>query len=384
MWPRLPSFRTMATGLALVAAVVVAGAFAVAGSGLLTVAASSGHWSITNQFLEFAMRSSVRTHALFITEGPKLDDPDLVRLGAGHFSGGCAPCHGAPGTSRGPIYLRMLPPPTDLAAAVMTWTPQELFWIVKHGIKYSGMPAWVALRRDDEVWAVVAFLRVLPQITPDQYLALAVSTAEEPDQPAVEIVRDGIPQQALTACARCHSDDRSVSRSRLVPSLAGQDSAYLVRALREYAGGRRSSGIMQPVAAALDNDDISQLADYYARIAPRPLEPGRPDARLIELGRRIATHGIPQQSVPACIACHRSRAGALFPRLDGQPARYIAGQLRLWQSGGRTGTVQGRIMAAIAPRLDDHQIEAVAAYFQSIPPVQASDAGQSGATGGDR
>lgn len=141
---------------------------------------------------------------------------------------------------------------------------------------------------------------------------------------------------------------------------------------------------MQPVAAALDNDDISQLADYYARIAPRPLEPGRPDARLIELGRRIATQGIPQQSVPACIACHRSRAGALFPRLDGQPARYIAGQLRLWQSGGRTGTVQGRIMAAIAPRLDDHQIEAVAAYFQSIPPVQASDAGQSGATGGDR
>lgn len=384
MWSRLPSLPTMAIGLALAAAVVAAGALAVAGSGILTVAASHGHWAVTNRFLEFTMRSSVRTHALSVAAAPRLDDPDLLRLGAGHFAGGCAPCHGAPGTARGPIYLRMLPPPTDLADAVSTWTPRQLFWIVKNGIKYSGMPAWVTLRRDDEVWAVVAFLRALPQLTPDQYRNLAAATADEAGQPALELVRHGIPRRALTACARCHGDERSSPHSRLVPRLAGQDRAYLSRALREYAQGRRPSGIMQPVAAALDSDDVSQLGAYYAGLPARAIAPSRTEAKLLEAGRRIATEGAAQQSIPACIACHRDRVGALIPRLDGQPAPYLAGQLRLWRAGGRTGSVESRIMAAIALRLDDHQIDAVAAYFESILPLRTNAVGLSGAAGVDR
>jgi mono/diheme cytochrome c family protein len=113
--------------------------------------------------LAFSMRQSVETHTIGIT-APRLDDANLVRLGAAHFHGGCAYCHGAPGTPISPTAKHMLPAPPELSAAVKDWTATELFWIVKHGIKYTGMPSWAALERDDEVWAVVAFLQKLPAL----------------------------------------------------------------------------------------------------------------------------------------------------------------------------------------------------------------------------
>src|SRR5690606_2166263 len=103
-------------------------------------------------FIEFALRRSVATHSFSITV-PALQDPDLIRLGAGHFAGGCAPCHGAPERPRNPIVRQMLPAPPSLSVAAAAWAPEELFWIVQNGLKYTGMPAWTAPARDDEVWA---------------------------------------------------------------------------------------------------------------------------------------------------------------------------------------------------------------------------------------
>src|SRR3989337_1213280 len=106
------------------------------------------------------MRKSVETHSSDI-EVPPLDDPALARRGAGHYAASCAPCHGAPGVARSAVTKAMTPPPPYLPEQVPAWQDAELFWIVRHGVKFTGMPAWPALQRSDEVWAMVAFLRRL-------------------------------------------------------------------------------------------------------------------------------------------------------------------------------------------------------------------------------
>ncbi|MFN2428348.1 MAG: cytochrome c, partial [Candidatus Binatia bacterium] len=79
------------------------------------------------------------------------------------------------------IAAAMTPKPPDLRTVALTFDPEELFYIVKHGIKFTGMPAWPALERDDEVWAVVAFLRMLPTLDPGEYLELTGMARAAPD-----------------------------------------------------------------------------------------------------------------------------------------------------------------------------------------------------------
>ncbi len=104
-------------GIFLVLGVV--GGIIFAWSGLYSVAASRGHWPGFNLVLEFGMRSSVRTH-VFGIEVPDLSGLAMVEMGAGHFQGSCAPCHGAPGRPSNPVVRAMLPMPPDLSLAVPT------------------------------------------------------------------------------------------------------------------------------------------------------------------------------------------------------------------------------------------------------------------------
>jgi len=156
-----------------IAAAAVLGAFAFAWSGLGDIAASQGHWPFVERFLDFGMRHAVKRHANGI-EVPKLDDPNMIRLGAAHFHRGCAFCHGAPGIPVNPIAKHMLPPPPELAVTMRPWQPNDLFWIVKNGLKYTGMPGWVAIERDDEIWAVVAFLTRIQKLDAETYRGLAL------------------------------------------------------------------------------------------------------------------------------------------------------------------------------------------------------------------
>ena len=260
-------------GVALVLALAV---LFFAWSGLYNVAASQPHWALTRWFLDFGLRRSVATHSASITP-PKLDDKNLVILGAGHFDAGCAPCHGAPGGHSDPIVDRMLPAPPELNRAASNWSTEQLFWIVKHGLKFTGMPAWVAQQRDDEVWAVVAFLRALPQMSASQYRLFAIGDPEPRPNDGAEIARNGMTMEALTRCVRCHRGDAR-PRSALVPRLAGQSQAYVERALRDFASGSRPSGIMEPIAVALDAAAITALSAYYAG-APNPAPSAPPISR---------------------------------------------------------------------------------------------------------
>lgn len=350
--------------LLILAAVGLLAGLLFAWSGLLNVGASTGHWAITDWFLHYAMRQSVETHAGGIAV-PPLDDPALVHRGAGHYASGCAPCHGAPGQPRSAIALAMTPPPPFLPEKMPEWQPKELFWIVRHGVKFTGMPAWPALARADEVWAMVAFLLRLPDMQPDEYRQLALG--ELADQQAYEPGLEGLAdpfEPLLAACARCHGRDGKGRGAGAFPILAGQNEAYLFASLQAYAQGRRHSGIMQPAAVPLSEAQMRGLAAHYARAGPLAFDPGSAGP-----GEEIARRGVPADGIPACVTCHEpagSRYPA-YPALRGQTADFLAQQLRLFRDGIRGGTAYAHIMETIARRLSDAQIDAVAAYFGTSP-----------------
>jgi cytochrome c553 len=333
---------------AAIAAVVVAAlAAGVVLSGIISVKASSGHLPPTAWVLDLAKRRSVAMRARTI-EAPALDDPSLVRLGAAHFEAGCRPCHGAPGSGPPLVPSRMTPHPPDLAAQVRRWRPRELFYLVAHGVKFTGMPAWPAASRTDEAWAVVAFLQRLPGLDAAGYLELAGGRAAADTDVAAR-------------CVTCHHD----AASALVPRLRGQSVAYLAAALDAYADRQRHSGVMQPIASALESPARRrEIAERMGGGEPDPDVATRP-----AVTSRLITHGEPARDVPPCQQCHgptpRTR-DPRYPALAGQPAAYLRLQLTLFAEGRRGGSSYGEIMRAVAVRLTPAQMDDAAAAYAAM------------------
>jgi mono/diheme cytochrome c family protein len=163
--------RTFLVSLAVVMALTVIGGFAFIYSGFCDVAASEPHWSITRWVLETARTRSIQVHAADIQVPRGLGDPAQLLIGAEHFAAHCAVCHGAPGVSQDEIGEGLNPQPPNLVHSSEHYTPSELFWIVKHGIKMTGMPAW-GDHSDDELWAMVAFIEKLPGMSDQEYAKL--------------------------------------------------------------------------------------------------------------------------------------------------------------------------------------------------------------------
>jgi mono/diheme cytochrome c family protein len=148
-------------------------------SGLIDVGASNPHHPFTRWLLETTMDRSVRVHARGI-ETPPLEDPPLVMDGFRHYREMCVGCHLAPGITSSEIRKGLTPEAPVLQEVVEEWTPAELFWIIKNGVKMTGMPAWGATHSNKEIWAMVAFLEKLPQMTAEQYreMDMAAGPAE--------------------------------------------------------------------------------------------------------------------------------------------------------------------------------------------------------------
>ena len=142
-------------------------------AGSYDVAATAPHWQITHWVMETARVRSIKAHAAGIQAPPGFDEPAKIFIGVEHFAAHCAVCHGAPGVPKGDIGQGLYPPPPDLSKASQLYSPAELFWIVRNGIKMTGMPGWVD-HGDDELWATVAFLKRLPGLTPDDYVKLVM------------------------------------------------------------------------------------------------------------------------------------------------------------------------------------------------------------------
>lgn len=361
-----PSRVFVAAASALV--LVLAGAVLFAWSGVYNVAASTGHFRVVDHFLRFGMENSVRARAPSTSLPPGIDE-SLVRLGAGHFHAGCAYCHGSPGTPISPVAASMLPPPPVLAERVGRWSDGELFWIVKHGLKYAGMPGFPSLHRDDEIWAVIAFLRRLPSLDRPGYRALALGEVEPEPQRGMEVATGQTEVDAIGACARCHGAQAGPP-SRLVPILHGQPAAMLENALRAYAKGERDSGVMQTAAVGLPDSTVRHLAAYYASLPRPPASIETIDQAAAARGEAIARDGVPSHGVPSCLGCHGQSAAPDYPRLAGQPARYLERQLAVWRKGLNDRSATGRIMAPIARRLSEAQSRDLAAYFAGLAPAR--------------
>ena len=332
-------------------------------AGIIPIQASSGHWRATAWMLDLIKRRSVDFYSQKI-EPPNLDQQSLIARGAAHYERGCRPCHGSPAADRPPLMMKMTPHPPFLPERVPRWTDAELFQIVKHGIKFTGMPSWPAPTRNDEVWAMVAFLRTLDGMAPQQYWRLAVGEAAHP----------GSAMPVIAVCAACHGAGGAGRDGGGFPVIAGQSAAYLKRALDAYAQGTRYSGVMGPIAAALDSQARDAVIAHYAALPPPA--PSRHDsnqalgaeALATAAGEKLALGGQPAQRVPACVECHRrSDRHPDYPRLDGQHAEYLLLQLQLFKEGGRGGSPLAQIMRPIAERLTLAQQKDVAAYFAAAP-----------------
>jgi cytochrome c553 len=174
-------------------------------------------------------------------------------------------------------------------------------------------------------------------------------------------------QEKSATCAACHGADGN-SASPEWPKLAGQHAGYLEKQLLEYQSGGRVNAVMQGMSAPLGEQDIADLAAYYA---DQTLQFGVADPELVELGETLYRGGDPARGIPACSACHgpagRGNMAARFPLLSGQHADYTAAQLRMFRAGERANDPNGMMRGAVA-NLTDRQIEAVSSYIQGLRP----------------
>jgi len=210
---------------ALSALLIVAagGAVAFIYSGLYDISATDQHLRPTYYAIKKTMERSVERRAKDI-EVPPLGAPAQLERGLSLFREHCVQCHGAPGVPPEPFALGLTPLPTPLARSGLDRTPAELFWVVKHGIKMTGMPAWEFRFAEEDLWAVVAFVKQLPLLSPRAYSELpaqlarpeAVLPSGEPD------ARRGKDALRQYGCIGCHEIPGEVGpEARLGPTLKG-------------------------------------------------------------------------------------------------------------------------------------------------------------------
>lgn len=153
-----------------VAAAGIAGLI-VAYTGAYNVAATEEHLSFTRWAFDTTFRNSVERRAEGIAPAD-IFTPEMISAGAGAYKSMCEHCHAGPGAERSEWASGMRPRPPHLAEEAAGWSPQEVFWIAKHGVKMTGMPAFGPSHGDDALWNIVAFVKELPAMTPEQYASL--------------------------------------------------------------------------------------------------------------------------------------------------------------------------------------------------------------------
>lgn len=159
--------------VAAVTAITMATLLAVGGlaflySGFYNVAASDGHSRLVQWALETTKDRSIRARGAEVPEPPAFDSA-LVVSGFDGFRDMCVQCHGAPGVDPGVNGQGLYPEPPELGDEAHEFTDGELFWITKHGIKFTGMPAFGPTHADRDLWAVVAFIREMEAMSPEEY-----------------------------------------------------------------------------------------------------------------------------------------------------------------------------------------------------------------------
>jgi len=150
-------------------------------SGVFDIAADQPHGDLAHWVAETTRERSIAVRSIGI-DVPELDVPELIAQGAQEYAQMCAGCHLAPGVDDNEFRQGLYPPAPELAehrheqGDSRVATAQQ-FWIVKHGIKMSAMPAWGITHDDATIWSIVAFLQKLPELTPEHYARMTATTA---------------------------------------------------------------------------------------------------------------------------------------------------------------------------------------------------------------
>jgi mono/diheme cytochrome c family protein len=146
-------------------------------SGEYNIGADDHHTKIVFAVIEQLRNRSIQTRAKEIDVVPPLEDTSKILAGARAYATLCVGCHLAPGTMKSEIRRGMYPLPPSLAQETVP-DPRTAFWIVKHGIKMSAMPAWGKSLDDVAIWDIVAFLRQMPNMSPETYQQFSKSRAQ--------------------------------------------------------------------------------------------------------------------------------------------------------------------------------------------------------------
>ena len=235
-------------------------------------------------------------------------------------------------------------------------------------------------------------VRELVCVTIGLLLGTAAAGADQGDVERGSIIANqgkvaaSAPSGAVPPCRNCHGDRGIGDGSGAFPRLTGQLAFYLYKQLHDFAAETRSSPVMAPIAKALSEQDMQDVAAYYGSVKgplfPLPIL----DPELVRRGGIISASGIADKQVPACIGCH-GEAGAgmkpIFPYLASQYASYLEYQMDAFQLGQRNNSPLG-VMTEIARKMDDDDIKAVSEYLTAVrPPCDcgefASGAGQAAA-----
>ena len=203
--------------------------------------------------------------------------------------------------------------------------------------------------------------------------AVAASTqvwANEDKAPAAadpakgsSLFANGDAARGVLACVACHgaAGNSSITQN---PKLAGQHEAYLQKQLHDFKGPNRNNAVMTAIAKALSDEDIRNLAAYLEQQKPAP--GAAKNKYTVEFGKKIYRGGIAAKNVPACAGCHSPNGAGIpaqFARLAGQHQDYAVAQLTNFRAGTRSNSAQ---MTAIAKRLSDDEIQAVADYIAGL------------------
>jgi mono/diheme cytochrome c family protein len=241
--------------LIALAAIAIAGAAGGAlfvWSGIYDISATDQHLAPTYWLLDTSMRRSVKQRAEKIAV-PDLEEPAKVQAGAFLYRQHCLQCHGAPGVAPVPFALGMTPAPVPLVHTARAWTPAEMFWVIKEGIKMTGMPAWKYRMSDRDIWSIVAFLPAMARLTPEQYAKLQMTPPERTvefsdEEPSARRGKQAINQYA---CVTCHAIPGIVGPNAPVgPPLAGVGSRLMLGGVLPNSPENMARWLRQPQKVA--------------------------------------------------------------------------------------------------------------------------------------
>ncbi|MDD0975827.1 c-type cytochrome [Pseudomonas fontis] len=180
-----------------------------------------------------------------------------------------------------------------------------------------------------------------------------------------KVFSQGGQNPAAMACMSCHGPDGLGMAAAGFPRLAGLSAGYLSKQLADFRSGSRKNPIMEPLAKALSDDEVSAVTAWLAAMPA----PAAPDLHRQQMAsdptQALALYGDWSRQIPGCVQCHGpggSGVGEHFPPLAHQPAAYLVAQLNAWRDGSRSND-PNQMMAGVAKAMSEDEVKAVAAYF---------------------